>query len=85
MSKKVKAAEERQSDVIESYKRAYKLVYGVTPVVTAGGGFLRVTGQSAGVTPKRLKIMTTQLLNLHRSTEVAEATSKQRPGRMFRH
>lgn len=83
MGKPAKTAEERQRDVIESYQRAYKLVYGTTPAVTASGGYFRVAGQSSGVSLKRLKTMTSQLSNAHKSINYTN-DSTQRPAKMFR-
>lgn len=45
----------------EGFKRAYKAVHGVLPELRWDGTWVRITGQTEGVSPRRLREMTTQL------------------------
>ena len=45
----------------DAYKQAYKAVYGIPPTLRWDGKWIRITGQSQGVSLSRLKAMTTQL------------------------
>lgn len=45
----------------KEYKAEYFAVYGIKPVLTFDGTWVRIAGQSQGVKLKRLKEMTTQL------------------------
>jgi hypothetical protein len=45
----------------DAYKAAYKALYGIPASLKWDGTWIRVQGQSEGVTARRLKEMTTQL------------------------
>lgn len=46
-----------------NYKAAYRAVYGIPPGMKWDGTWIRLEGQTEGVTAKRLKEMTALLLN----------------------
>lgn len=45
----------------DEYKAAYKACYGIPISLKWDGKYVRIMGQTQGVTPSRLKEMTTQL------------------------
>lgn len=47
----------------KEYKQAYVKVYGLTPRLTFDGTWIRLPGNKEGVSIKRLRELTTQLLN----------------------
>lgn len=48
-------------DLAKAYKSAYRALYGLVPRVTYDGRWIRLQGESQGVSPKRLKELTRQL------------------------
>lgn len=47
----------------KEYKQAYVKVYGLSPRLTFDGKWIRLPGNKEGVSIKRLRELTTQLLN----------------------
>lgn len=47
----------------QEYKREYLTTYGMRPTLTFDGTYVRIEGQSAGISLRRLKELTTQLRN----------------------
>lgn len=62
--KGIRVSESLKNTVVE-YKRAYKALYGLVPHMTYDGTWVRILGSTQGISPKRLKEMTTQLRNRH--------------------
>ena len=49
-------------NTIARYREAYRVLYGIKPEVAYDGKFIRPHGHAQGVTQKRLKEMTQQLI-----------------------
>lgn len=56
-SKKITGLRSKAKD----YKSAYRALYGLVPVVTYDGKWIRLQGVAGGVSPKRLDELTRQL------------------------
>ena len=46
----------------QAYKAAYRALYGIPPALSWDGKWVRLAGHKEGVTPRRLKELTAQLI-----------------------